>query len=92
MAVSFTVRPLILAARACESAGLLADLGLFVSSLADILGEHLLCGLGGEDSHALRDEVVDSVAVSNFYDIVFVPEIGDVLFQNDFHTLSSLFQ
>lgn len=63
-----------------------------MGSLADILSENLLGRLGSEDSHSLRDEIVHGIAVSYLYYIVFVSEIVDVLFQNDFHTLSSLFQ
>ena len=62
----------------------------FVSLLFEVLSKLLAVALISDDSNLLRQQVVASVAVTYFNDVVFETQISQVLNKNYFHVLSFL--
>ena len=60
------------------------NLGSLVSLLFEVLGELFLIALVSDDSNLLREQVVTSVAVAYFNDVVLETEVCKVLNQNYF--------
>ena len=73
-----------------QSLSISQDLSCLVSLLFEVLSQLLTVALVCDDSNLLRQQVVASVAVTYFNDVVLETQISQVLNKNYFHVLSFL--
>ena len=71
-----------------QSLSVSQEFGELVSLLLEVLGELLAVALVGDDSQLVRQQVVTAVTVAYLNDIVFVAQVGYVLYQYDFHNFN----